>query len=764
MFILFSVVLFGFISISIQILLLRELLIINYGNELSIGITLSIWLFSTGIGSFVFSKFVNKIKNKINFFIVQQILLAIILIFTIIFIRFIPKIFNIIIGEITSPQTTFFSCFAAIFPSTFILGSIFVSATGIYKEIKETPVSAGYVYLYESIGAVLGGIFTSIFFVKISNIFLLIIFFSFLLTVCVIVNIFYFNLRKTSKLNFLQNSIISNRLKNFSVFSEFSILLLVFLILFGFILNSDINKYLVDIQWYPYKIIETQNSKYQNITVSKIDNQTNFFSNGLFNFSLEDKFTQEFIVHISLLEHPFPKEILIVGNATKGVIREILKHNIKRLDYVEMDSLLIDMLEKYEGKFTFNNFKIIKCDPVRYIYITKNKYDVIIINVSEPHTAMLNRFYTLEFYKNIKRILNENGITIFRLSSNPNCFSQQQAELFASLKNTLEKVFKQTIITPGETSCFMSCVSDGILTDDWKILIERAKERNIVTDYVREYYLYADFSRDRFDYITNRLKDYKNTDINTDFKPISYYYDIILWSSHFNFTFIKIFKFIKSNIIYFLFAFLFFLIVFLFTFRDLKTKISFVIATTGFIEMSIQIIVLIVFQILYGYIYYKLSIIFTVFMVGLIIGACVSNKTIESALHINSIISYRLKKFIKIQLFMCINLFFLIFIFFILNKFRRNEIIFFIGDNLVLSFIVPLITGFIGGYQFPLGNALYYSGSQEIIAGRIYGYDLFGSCLGGILISVIFIPVVGIYFSCLILLLLSILSLIYLLI
>ena len=44
------------------------------------------------------------------------------------------------------------------------------------------------------------------------------------------------------------------------------------------------------------------------------------------------------------------------------------------------------------------------------------------------------------------------------------------------------------------------------------------------------------------------------------------------------------------------------------------------IGSTGFSEIVFQVVVIISFQVLYGYVYYKLGLILTSFMIGLVLG------------------------------------------------------------------------------------------------------------------------------------------------
>ena len=78
---------------AVQIVLMRELMVVFYGNELSLGITLACWLFWVAMGSWGIGRFfVERIRYKLAFFAFAEILLALFLPLTIFAANAIPII------------------------------------------------------------------------------------------------------------------------------------------------------------------------------------------------------------------------------------------------------------------------------------------------------------------------------------------------------------------------------------------------------------------------------------------------------------------------------------------------------------------------------------------------------------------------------------------------------------------------------------------------------------------------------------------------
>jgi spermidine synthase len=77
-----------------QVLLLRELLVSFYGNELTIGVILANWIMSEALGVLVIGKFIDRIKNKINILIILQLVFSLTLPLSI----YLSRIFKIVLG------------------------------------------------------------------------------------------------------------------------------------------------------------------------------------------------------------------------------------------------------------------------------------------------------------------------------------------------------------------------------------------------------------------------------------------------------------------------------------------------------------------------------------------------------------------------------------------------------------------------------------------------------------------------------------------
>jgi len=83
-----------------------------------------------------------------------------------------------------------------------------------------------------------------------------------------------------------------------------------------------------------------------------------------------------------------------------------------------------------------------------FVRTTANRYDAAIINLPDPATAQLNRFYTLEFFGELKHVLNEGAVVSISLLPAAEYQGSEARRLSSILAMTLHHVFANVLIVP----------------------------------------------------------------------------------------------------------------------------------------------------------------------------------------------------------------------------------------------------------------------------------------------------------------------------
>ncbi|MGB9716255.1 MAG: hypothetical protein ACPL1G_07610 [Thermodesulfovibrionales bacterium] len=667
-------ILMGFTSTLLQITILRYLLSNFSGNELNIGITLSFWLIWVGLGSYTGTKV--NIKNA---FSLSFVLIALLSLPTVFLIKAIRNIISLEPGETVSFSATIISTCLSLLPLCFVTGLQFPLAVS-YSGNSD---AGGKVYGIEAFGAFIGGVlFTFLISGRISGI-----------EVCLLV----------AFLNILMAIYISKK--------KFYILVFIFTLLF----YINFHEVMFSLPWKGIKPIQTSESKYGEISVIQIRDQSSVYVNGQIFFTYPDRPLEELITHLPMTLHNNPSKILIIGGSL-GTLKEFLKYPVKRIDFLELDRKLIEVTKKLlniqEDKDALRDHRvnIIVEDGRRFIKrVKKREYDLIVLNIPPPVTASINRFYTIDFFKEARRVLTQDGIISITLPQSAGYIGRSMQTANGSVYNSLRSVFRYVEVTKQEYGGFFS--SDRSLDTDAKILEERFVNRKIQTKHFSQFLFYDIFSPFGMDYVKKRLSDVHFS--NTDLRPSSYLYNLILWSEIQGGKVLRYLLEIKGWHIIVIFALLV-IITSIFVVRNRNKVIYFCIFTTGFSVMALMITVILTYQSLYGYVYEKIGILSATFMIGLWEGAIMLKPP---------------KRLLK-------NIFFFEIL---ITGLALSAFIFFKAE--MLFYVLNLLLGIIAGRQFNTANL--FQGETQI-AGKLYGLDLMGSVLGAFIPAIILIPLFGI--------------------
>jgi predicted membrane-bound spermidine synthase len=165
------------------------------------------------------------------------------------------------------------------------------------------------------------------------------------------------------------------------------------------------------------------------------------------------------------------------------------------------------------------------------------------------------------------------------------------------------------------------------------------------------------------------------------------------------------------------------------------------VAVVGFTELGLEILLLLGFQALYGYVYHELTILVALFMVGVALGAWWA---LHSAPSLGGTSSRRdLRLLAGLQILLAASPLLLFGLLVQLGRVSSAG-----GQRAASEILFPalaLVAGLLGGFQFLLASRAYFGDAPEIgrSPGVLYALDLAGACAGALALSVLLIPVHG---------------------
>ncbi|CAL0332197.1 unnamed protein product [Lupinus luteus] len=158
----------------------------------------------------------------------------------------------------------------------------------------------------------------------------------------------------------------------------------------------------------------------------------------------------ECLIHPSLLCHPNPKRVFIMGGGEGSTAREALKHNsIDRVVMCDIDQEVVSFCQKYlvvnKEAFSHKKLELVINDAKAELEKRKDKFDIIVGDLADPlEDGPCYQLYTKSFYEKIlKPKLNDNGIFVTQAGP-AGIFTHK--EVFTSIYNTIKQVFKYVMV------------------------------------------------------------------------------------------------------------------------------------------------------------------------------------------------------------------------------------------------------------------------------------------------------------------------------
>lgn len=730
-------ILVGFTAVIAQIVLMRELMVVFCGNEMSLGLMLAGWLLWTALGASLLGRWATRGREPRRLMAILEVLVAIALPLAIFLSRASKAAFQSVPGEILGPGPMVCTSIVALSAFCLFSGGLFAAGSQLYAKEARTsaPDATTGVYLLEAVGSCLGGVLASIVLIRYLQPFQI----AAILGCLNLLGAASMTIRGKWRRTAIMGLLIA-------VFAS-----LVFPFVCTWLETASLSRL-----WRGYHLVANRNSVYGNLAVVQTEGTRTLFENGLVAFSIPDPLAAEEAVHFALLQHPSPQSLLLVGGGVNGSLAQALQYtSLERVDYVELDPTVLNLAQQYFPA----EWAPLKLDPRVHVHnidgrlflkAANLKFDVIIVNLPDPQTAQLNRFYTLEFFHEVERHLTPAGVFSFQLKGAEDYISPELAEFLRCIHNTLRQVFPEVVTLPGDTVHFLASPRVGSLTVHSSDLIARLRERHIRTSYVREYYLPYRMMPDRMLDLESQLRPQADTRINRDFVPVAYYFDVALWSTRFNRGYRRAFETL-GHVPFgpFVAALGLALLIFAAFVRSwlvpqdrLRMSAGFCVAAMGFTLIGLEMLLLLGFQAIYGYVYRQLAIIIAGFMAGMALGSWRRARgALERGAHVSEVSDIR--QLIGLQvvaalspLILCV----------LLEMFARSSKppAIFVVSEIIFPFLAVLGGG-LGGYQFPIASRIFFAApeGQTRSLGTVYALDLVGACVAALLLSSYLIPVFG---------------------
>lgn len=664
----------GFVSLVAQTVLYREALIFVLGNELVLGAILSIWLLGGAFAGY----FCLRVKRKLFVLKLLHPLVVFSLPLSLLILRTVGA--SIVpFGEAAGFFQFFLISLLSLFPLNLLLTSEFLICMALVSEDEQG--GAGLSYFLESLGAFAGAIIFAFFLSSRWLSWQIMIALSILLVL--ISFLLYFRLEKV-----VSTSLLLILLGSWSILPQ---------------VESGTRRF------YFRGWTLSRDTPVQNITLTKVKDQTNLFLNGQFSGFSGLNFLSQLPAHLPLSLVENPERVLVVGGLTTALVKEVLKHPVKEVVALELDPEVVRVVkDAYPKKDTLffrdGRLKVVFADARQYLSAGKDKYDVIILDVPGPQNILLARLYTAEFMKEVKRHLKPEGVFCSRSPFSVEYLSEEVRLYEGSLVSTVKTSFPKAIVIPGGSPVLIGFLKDKAFTAS--TIFEVLRERKVKLDLDPAF---LNHSLERARYFEGKPGD--DFLVNNDDRPISIFLSSLIFQKTTGSPFRQIDYLILR------YPYLFLILIFfplIFSLIKGKRELS-VVFSAGLAGMVAEVSLIYVFQLNVGFVYSQVSLLLAFFMLGLSLGGYFFKKRSGYLLTVAT----------------CLLLFLLFFPFSV----AYHPLVY----SLYFYLVLLVLLGFLIGAVFPLTVADLGVESSSLV----YSVDLFAGALGAFLAGALMLPLLG---------------------
>jgi spermidine synthase len=704
----------GFAAIVTQLVLMRELLAAFSGNELVFGLVLGLWLLLTGIGTWVgriagrrfevagagdFARPVTArdaaevARATAGLATTMAVLLVIVALLPPTAVAAVRGLRDVVfpIGAAIGVGGTTAACATILAPFCLASGAAMTLACGLLAEVTG-GASLGRVYIADAVGGVIGGVVFGYALVPWLD--------HFALLACA-----------ASPVLLVAGALASAvRWRGGIIMAITSAAALAWAM-------ATLEPDRATTAWqYRGEQVASVYSPYGRLVVMRERGQLAFYVNGVPSAYSDNTSAREEAVHYAMAQHPNPKKVLIVSGAITGSAREMLRYPVE-VTCVEVDARVVAAVRQLRPDDFFDaRLRLVFDDARRFVQRMRDRFDVVVLDLPDPSTLQLNRFFTVEFFAEVKRVLAPGGVLSFGLGHYENVVSRELADLLSSAQASLRTSFAHVRAIPGERVWFVA--SDEPIDAD---IAQQLEARGMTTQFVNGHFLAAALSPDRLADLKRAMA--KGGAVNRDFEPVLYYDHLRRWLGQFDASYA-----LWEAVLLLAFA----------SYLVFVPALPRVIFVSGFAASALEVVLLLAFQICYGSAYRQIGLLIAAFMAGLAAGAVWAER--RGATTDFRLIVVRLG-FATAAIAVAFGL--------LLPQLRAFDAA--LGAPWVGQGIILLLAAALGasvGGQFPPAGAA-SSGSTLCAAARLLGADLAGASAGALLVSAWLIPALGVATVCL---------------
>lgn len=179
-------------------------------------------------------------------------------------------------------------------------------------------------------------------------------------------------------------------------------------------------------QLYNDEVILARTTPYQRLVLTRQGERLRLFLNGGLQFDSQDEYRyHEALVHPVMGLAGRRERVLVLGGGDGMAVREVLRHpDVESVTLVDLDPVVTGLFRDNPLLADLNDHslqdprvEIVNQDAWKFLETAAGFYNVIIIDLPDPHSPALGKLYTRAFYSLAARVLARDGMLVTQATS-----------------------------------------------------------------------------------------------------------------------------------------------------------------------------------------------------------------------------------------------------------------------------------------------------------------------------------------------------------
>ena len=547
--VLLAILVLGAFSQVAQAVLIREGLVVFYGNEVSLGAFYASWLFWLALGSVAALRW-GEARAVLPATAVRWILLALPLVLAgqVLALRSVRLVLDVSSSEFVPLGDLFLSLALVTMPSGLLLGLAFPLTCKALGEVGQGVAAAGSgwvvglvarTYLADALGALLGGVlFTFVVIRWLGPVQTLGLVTAALALTAALLPQLPGRFRPSTWLPWaltlaalaLSTPPIATRLDRGLEAWRFATL------------QPGMD------------LLDAVDSRYGHVAIARLGNQTSVVGDGQIQQSFPLPLEVERQAAYFYAEAAGARRVLLLGGYASGLAAGLLRYPLEKVDQVEQDRTGFERVQRYLDDAGREALK----DPRLALHFADGRrflrhlgpdarYDLILSLDAAPSSAASNRYFTREAFALVRERLAPDGVFCTQVSAASNYLGSAVGGYAGSVYRTLGEVFAQVTLVPGDSQVFCASDTPGRLTEDPGELQRRYLAATLADQaggsscapgmsaipvcHTLPIGTFASMlPRDEVAYLRGQLDQARAvSEVNRDARPVTYYLNMVLW-------------------------------------------------------------------------------------------------------------------------------------------------------------------------------------------------------------------------------------------